>query len=67
MNNVLVVLILGMGLTGAILLKSIPPLFKSPVKSESEMIIVGSAMAFVVFAIPALVLHRGLEKVGESE
>lgn len=67
MNNILAVLILGMGLTGAILLNSIPPLFKSPVENEAEMITVGSAMAFAIFAIPALVLRQRLDKVGKNE
>lgn len=67
MNKVLAVLILGMGLTGAILINSIPPLFKSPVGNESVMITAGSATFFAIFAIPALVLHRRLDKVGESE
>ena len=67
MNNVLAVLILGMGLTGAILLNSIPPLFESPVGNGAEMITVGSATAFAIFAIPALVLRRRLDKVVKSE
>lgn len=62
MNKILAILILGMGLTGAILIISIPSLFKSPIGYVSKMITASSAMAFVIFAIPALVLRRRLDK-----
>lgn len=67
MNKILAILILGMGLTGAMLLNSIPPLFKPSVGNGAEMITAGSVSAFAIFAIPALVLRRRLDKVGKSE
>lgn len=67
MNKILAVLILGMGLTGAILINSIPPLFESSVGHGAKVTTAGSAAAFALFAILALVLRRHLNKVEKSE
>ena len=57
MNKVLAFSILGMGLTGAVLVISVPLLFKSPTGNVLQMV-AGSTVAFAVFAVSALVLRK---------
>lgn len=61
MNKVLAISILGMGLTGAVLIISIALMFKSPTGNVSQMVAGGSTVAFAVFAVSALVLRRRFE------
>jgi len=58
MDKILVVLILGMGLSGAILISSIPALFNTPIKLTSIMISASSVVVFIIFASFALSLRH---------
>jgi hypothetical protein len=61
MNKVLVISILGMGLTGAVLIVSVALLFKSPTGNVLQMVATASTVAFAVFAVSALVLRQRFE------
>ncbi|SIT93033.1 hypothetical protein [Edaphobacillus lindanitolerans] len=63
MNKVLAFSILGMGLTGALLIISVPLLFNSPTGNALPMA-AASAVAFAVFAVSALVLRQRLDGKG---
>ncbi|MEK9198132.1 hypothetical protein ACH0B5_02105 [Ureibacillus sp. 179-F W5.1 NHS] len=65
MNKVLAISILGMGLTGAVLIISIPLLFKSPIGNMLQMVTGSSTIAFVIFAILALIARRRLDEKSE--
>lgn len=60
MKNLLVLSILGMGLTGAILIFSVALLFNPSIGNGLMMVTAASLTAFVLFAISALVLRRRL-------
>ena len=60
MKNLLVLSILGMGLTGAILIFSVALLFDPPIGNGLMMVTAASLTAFVLFTISALVLRRRL-------
>lgn len=62
MNKILAFSILGMGLTGAILIISVALLFNSPVGNVLKAVTAGSLTAFIIFSISALVLRRKLDK-----
>ena len=53
--------ILAMGLTGAVLIISVPLLFKSPIEIVLQMVTAASTLAFVIFAVSALVIRRRLD------
>lgn len=61
MNKVWAISIWGMGLTGGVLIISVPLLFKSPTGNVLQMVAAASAAAFVVFAVSALVLRQRFE------
>lgn len=65
MNKVLAIAILGVGLTGAVLTFSIALLFKSPIGNVLKMVTTASAVAFVIFAVSALVFRRRLDEKRE--
>ncbi|MBA4537389.1 hypothetical protein H1Z61_09595 [Bacillus aquiflavi] len=65
MNKVLVFSILGMGLTGAVLIISIALLFKSPIGNVVKMVTAASTVAFVIFTVSALVFRRRLDEKRE--
>lgn len=60
MKKLLVLSILGMGLTGAILIFSVALLFNPPIGNGLKIVTAASLTAFVLFAISALVLRRRL-------
>ncbi|MGE8001496.1 hypothetical protein FOH38_22495 [Lysinibacillus fusiformis] len=61
MHKILAMSILGMGLTGAVLIISVALLFKSPIGNVLQMVTAASATAFVIFAVSALVFRRRLD------
>lgn len=61
MNKVLAFSILGMGLTGAVLIISIALLFESPIGNVVKMVTAASTVAFVIFTVSALVFRRRLD------
>ncbi|KAA0956354.1 hypothetical protein ACQKDD_17120 [Planococcus kocurii] len=65
MNKILAFSILGMGLTGAVLITSIALLFNLPIENVVKIVIAGSATAFVIFAISALVIRRRVNEISE--
>ncbi|MDQ0209070.1 hypothetical protein [Alkalicoccobacillus murimartini] len=65
MNKILAATILGMGLTGAILISSIPMLFESPIGNVWKIVTVSSAGAFGVLAVLAFVFRRRLNEKSE--
>lgn len=62
MNKTLAFSILGMGLTGAVLIISVPLFFNNSTGVVFQMVFAGSLTAFVIFAISALVLRRRLDE-----
>lgn len=62
MNKILAFSILGMGLTGAVLIISVALLFNPPIGNVLKIVTAGSLTAFIIFAISALVLRRRLDK-----
>lgn len=62
MNKVLAISILGMGLTGAVLIISVAFLFNTPIGIILKLVTAGSTTAFVIFTISALVLRRRLDE-----
>lgn len=60
MKKLLVLSILGMGLTGAILIFSVALLFNPPIGNGLKIVTAASLTAFVLFTIYALVLRRRL-------
>lgn len=65
MNKFLAISILGMGLTGGVLIISVAQLFNSPIGNVWKMVTADSAVAFVIFAVTALVLRRRLDEKRE--
>ena len=65
MNKILAFSILGMGLTGAVLIISVALLFNPPIGNVLKTVTAGSTTAFVIFAISALVLRRRLDEIRE--
>lgn len=60
MNKILAISILGLGISGAALVSSVPPLFNSPIGVFELMFAVGSAAVCTVFAVSSLVLRKRL-------
>lgn len=67
MNKILTFSILGMGLTGAVLIISVALLFNTPIGNVLKMVTATSTTAFVIFAISALVLRRRLDEQAKEE
>lgn len=65
MKKILALSILGMGLTGAVLIISVSLLFDSPVGNVVKIVTAASIVTFVIFAISALVLRRRLDEKRE--
>jgi uncharacterized protein involved in exopolysaccharide biosynthesis len=65
MNKILAFSILGMGLTGAVLIISVALLFNPPIGNVLKIVLAGSATAFVILAVSALVLRRRLDEIRE--
>lgn len=61
MHKVLAISILGMGITGAVLIFSVALLFKSPIGNVVLMVTAASTIAFIIFAVSALVFRRRLD------
>ncbi|MBM7714378.1 hypothetical protein JOC94_001350 [Bacillus thermophilus] len=62
MNKILAFSILGMGLTGGVLVISVALLFSTPIGNVLKIVTAGSIAAFVIFTISALVFRRRLAK-----
>ncbi len=62
MNKVVASSILGMGLTGAVLIILVPLFFNNPIGNVLKIVTAGSLTAFVIFAISALVIRRRLDE-----
>jgi len=62
MNKIIAFSILGMGLTGAVLIISVALLFNPPIGNVLKIVTGGSTTAFIIFAISALVLRRRLDE-----
>ncbi|WP_433921090.1 hypothetical protein [Paenibacillus taichungensis] len=61
MNKILAISILGMGLTGAVLIISIALLFNPPIGNVLKMFTAASTLSFIIFAVSALVFRRALD------
>ncbi|WP_419888941.1 hypothetical protein [Paenibacillus xylanexedens] len=61
MNKILAISILGMGLTGAVLIISIALLFNPPIGSVLKMVTAASTLSFIIFAVSALIFRRRLD------
>ena len=62
MNKIIASLILGMGLTGGVLVISVPLLLNNPIGDVLKIVIAGFTIAFVILAISAIVLRRRLDE-----
>ncbi|ANU13309.1 hypothetical protein B481_2735 [Planococcus halocryophilus Or1] len=65
MNKILAFSIIGMGVTGAVLIISVALLFNPPIGNVLKIVIAGSTTAFVILAVSALVLHRRSDEIKE--
>ena len=65
MNKILAFSILGMGLTGAVLVFSVALLFKSPIGNVVPMVTAASIVPFVIFTVSAFVFRRRLDETRE--
>ncbi|MDQ0429312.1 hypothetical protein QOZ98_002140 [Planomicrobium stackebrandtii] len=65
MNKILAFTILGMGLTGAVLIISVALLFNPPIGNLLKVVVAGSTTIFVILAISARVLRRRLDEIRE--
>lgn len=65
MNKVIALIIVGMGLTGAVLIISVALLFNPPLGNVLKIVTAGSATAFVILAVSALMLRRRLDEIRE--
>lgn len=65
MHKLLAILILGTGLTGAVLMTFVVQLFSPPIGNMLKIATVASAVAFVIFAVSALVFRRRLDEKSE--
>ncbi|WP_405131257.1 hypothetical protein MHB43_02595 [Paenibacillus sp. FSL H8-0317] len=61
MNKILAFSILGMGLTGAVLIISIALLFNPPIGNVLKMVTAAATLSFIIFAVSALVFRRRLD------
>lgn len=62
MNKLLAFSILGMSLTGAVLIISVSLLFNTPIGNTLKLVTAGSTTAFVIFTISALVFRRRFDE-----
>lgn len=62
MHKLLAISILGTGLTGAVLMTLIVQLFSPPIGNVLKMVTAASAVAFIIFAVSALVFRRRLDE-----
>ena len=62
MNKLIAFLILGMGITGAVMIVSVAFLFDPPISTTLKLITLGSLLAFVCFAVSVTILRRRLEQ-----
>ncbi|MGP4066585.1 hypothetical protein ACTWPF_16955 [Oceanobacillus sp. M65] len=65
MHKLLAISILGMGLTGGVLIISVSQLFSPPIGNMLKMITAASTVAFIIFAVSALVFRRRLNEKRE--
>ena len=65
MNKILAFSIIGMGITGAVLIISVALLFNPPIGNVLKIVIACSTTAFVILAVSALVLRRRLDEIKE--
>ncbi|MCG3421048.1 hypothetical protein [Oceanobacillus jordanicus] len=65
MHKLLAISILGMGLTGGVLIISVSQLFRPPIGNMLKMINAASTVAFIIFAVSALVFRRRLNEKRE--
>ncbi|PWW38909.1 MULTISPECIES: hypothetical protein [Paenibacillus] len=61
MNKILAISILGMGLTGAVLIILIALLFNPPIGNVLKMVTAASTLSFIIFAVSAVVFRRRLD------
>ncbi|WP_339296934.1 hypothetical protein MKY92_16415 [Paenibacillus sp. FSL R5-0623] len=61
MNKILAISILGMGLTGAVLIISIALLFNPSIGSVLKIVTAASTLSFIIFAVSALIFRRRLD------
>lgn len=61
MNKILAFSILGMGLTGAVLIISVALWFNPPIGNVLKMVTTASTLSFIIFAVSALVFRRRLD------
>lgn len=62
MNKILAILILGISLTGAILMISIAQFFEPPTGYILKITIVATTVVFVIFTVYALVFRKRLDE-----
>ncbi|TCP63654.1 hypothetical protein [Baia soyae] len=62
MHKILAFSILAFGISGAVLMSSIPPLFESPIRNGAKMFTAGSAVAFVIVTVLTFVIRRLFDK-----
>jgi hypothetical protein len=65
MHKVLAISILGMGLTGGVLIISVSQLFIPPIGNVLKLVTAASTVAFIIFAVSALVFRRRLDEKRE--
>lgn len=62
MNKLISFLILGMGITGAVMIFSVAFLFDPPISTTLKLIILGSLLTFIFFAVSVTILRQRLEQ-----
>ena len=62
MNKLISFLILGMGITGAVMIFSVAFLFDPPISTTLKLIILGSLLTFICFAVSVTILRRRMEQ-----
>lgn len=63
MHTILALLILGMGLSGAVLIISVSLLFNPPIGNILMIVTASSTTAFAIFAISAVRFRRQLDEI----
>ncbi|MDE0564730.1 MULTISPECIES: hypothetical protein [unclassified Exiguobacterium] len=61
MNKSIAFLIRGMGITGALLVLSIPFFFNPPISTTLKVVSLGLLMIFIIFAASAIRLRKRME------
>ena len=61
MNKSIAFLIRGMGITGALLVLSIPFFFNSPISTTLKVVSLGLLMIFIIFATSTIRLRKRME------